>query len=113
MAVDCSTIFAPLGTEKRKLDRLSAGLAVQLVITTCRLRPFAVSTSNCLMLESLSSIQTFALVKRALERFGVSVTAWVDLPPTLPVPDALTLKRERGESRNSCAGSTASAFRPV
>ena len=29
------------------------------------------------------------------------------------VEEALTVKRDRGESRNSWAGSTASAFRPV
>jgi len=58
----------------RKLDLFNGGFAVNLVTTTWRRSPFADSTSNCLMLESLSSIQTFALVNSVLDRFGTSVT---------------------------------------
>ena len=48
---------------------------MKLVITTCRFNPFAVSMSNCLMLESASSIHTLALVKFGFWRLGTSVTA--------------------------------------
>ena len=96
-----------------KLVVLKAGLAVKLVMTTCRLSPLAVSTSNCLMLESLSSIQIFALVKFELARLGTSVTACVALPPTVAVPDDVTVNRVRGEFRNWSAGSSALAFAPV
>ena len=96
-----------------KLDGLSSGFALKLVITTWRFNPFTVSTSNCLMLESLSSIHTFALVKFALARLGTSVTACVARPPTVAVPDDVTVKWARGEFRNCSAGSTELALPPV
>lgn len=95
-----------------KLELLKAGFAVKLVMTTCRLSPFGVSTSNCLMLESVSSIQTLALVRFAFGRFGISVTACVGLPATVAVPDDVTLNRVRGALRNCSAGSTLLALAP-
>jgi len=108
-----STIFAPFGTENLNFDGLSAGFAVKLVMTTCRFKPLAFSTSNCLMLESASSIHTFAVVKLAFGRFGTRVTACVARPATVSAPADVTVNRARGEFRNCSAGSTAPAFAPV
>ena len=107
-----STTFAPLGTANLNVERPIDGLAVKLVITTWRFSPFAVSTSNCLMLESLSSIQIFALVKLALARWDERHRVGL-LPPMVAVPDEVTLKRVRGEFRNCSAGSTVLALLPV
>ncbi len=95
------------------MDLDNTGFGVKLVMTTRRRSPFAVSTSNCLMLESLSSIHTFAVVNAVFDRLGTRVTMCVERPPMIAVPADATVKRVRGEFKNWSAGSTVLALPPV
>jgi hypothetical protein len=58
------------------------------------------------MLESASSIHTFALRNCEFDRFGTSVTMCVGLPAIVAAPSAVTVNLLRGEFRNWSAGST-------